>query len=121
MNAPRRMDSGSLFSGLAVTLLGVLFLLERFDVLRVGNVFRNYWPLFLVVIGVCKLVEPGRLWSGVWMIGLGLWLQLIVLHVAGLTFRTSWPLLLIALGGGMIVRTFTGRAQRQEEEGRHDS
>jgi len=121
MNAPQRIKSDSLVNGLAVTILGVLFLLERFEVLTVGHVFRTYWPLFLVFFGVCKLLEPGRISSALWLIGVGLWLQLVVLHVGGLTFRTTWPLLLIAAGGCMIVRAFIGRTPRHDEEERHGS
>lgn len=52
---PRRR---SIFSGLLLIFLGVLFLLFRFDPeLRLGHLIWRYWPIIIIVWGIAKLVD----------------------------------------------------------------
>ena len=44
---------GNLMSGLILIALGVLFLLNNFDMLDFGR----YWPLLLIVIGIGLLLK----------------------------------------------------------------
>ncbi len=130
MNEQRRpIDTDTLFWGILLIGMGTLFLLERLHIGDVHHVIRNYWPLFLVAIGVSKLFKPERAWSGLWLIAVGAWLQAVTLHLYDLTYESSWPLLLIILGGGMVLRAVfecTRRHRRQESndtpstEVRHD-
>jgi hypothetical protein len=73
------------------------------------------------MLGVPKLFQPRTMWSGMWLVALGLWLQAVRLHLYHLTFENSWPLLLIVLGGGIVLRTFfdgvTRRHRSAENEG----
>jgi hypothetical protein len=116
----RRADPGSLFWGIALIAIGALFLLDRFDVANFGFVIRRFWPLFLIAMGASKLLRRGQTWSGLWLIAIGTWLQLTVLHVFDLDFHSSWPLLLIAIGAGMIIRTFFDVRGRREREDADD-
>ena len=50
--------SSGLYWGIVLILLGLFFLLDNLDLLSVGDAFRDYWPVLLV------------LW-GAWMIGGG--------------------------------------------------
>ena len=129
MNTPRRpVDTDALFWGILLVGLGTILLLERLHIGDMRYVLRNYWPVFLIAIGASKLFKPGRMWSGLWLIGLGGWLLAVTLNLYGLTYESSWPLLLIILGGGMVLRAvFEGsRGKRREssdgttEEARHD-
>jgi lia operon protein LiaF len=48
--------SGRLFWGGMMILLGVLFLLHNLNVLDIGEVIHNFWPLILVAIGIKVLM-----------------------------------------------------------------
>jgi hypothetical protein len=117
-------DRSSLFTGLLFIGIGTLFLLDRLDVADFGDLIRTWWPMFLVFIGVSRFFERRRVWSGAWLIAVGLWLQATVLHLFGLRFNNSWPLLLIALGAVMTLRalfdTVTPAADASMEK-RHES
>jgi DUF4097 and DUF4098 domain-containing protein YvlB len=48
----------SIFSGVLLILLGVLFLLHRFHPeLRIGHLIGIYWPVLLILWGVAKLID----------------------------------------------------------------
>jgi DUF4097 and DUF4098 domain-containing protein YvlB len=48
----------SVFGGLILILIGVLFLLHHFrPELGIAHLFRVYWPLLLIVWGIAKLIE----------------------------------------------------------------
>ena len=114
MNDTRRQfDAGALFTGIVLIAFGVLFLLDRAGVADFGYVISEWWPMFIVVIGVTR-VASGRLWPGLWLVFIGTWLQAVELRVFGLTFGNSWPLLLIFVGAGMIVRTVVESRWRRE-------
>lgn len=52
------MQRRSIFGGLLVILLGLLFLLHYFvPGLGVGRIFSRYWPVLLILWGVAKLVD----------------------------------------------------------------
>lgn len=121
----QRIDGGALVGGLLLIGLGSLFLLDRLHVADFGDLVGTYWPLIIVVIGVPKLFHPRTVWSGLWLMAIGVWLQAVRLHWYDLTYGNSWPLLLIALGAGMVLRTFFESTARREgdvpREGRHGS
>jgi len=83
-----------------------------------SRTLRHFWPVFVVIVGVSKLVHLRSVWSGLWMIAIGAWLQAVTLHFHGLTFESSWPLLLMVLGAGIILRTIVGSFQRRDNEER---
>jgi Domain of unknown function (DUF5668) len=111
-DTPKRpIDTTALFWGLTLVALGTVFLLDRLGMADVHLFFRNLWPLFLILLGVSKLLRRRSVWGGVWFIALGVWLQVSILHLFGMSFNSSWPLLLIALGAGVIVRALTDAAR----------
>jgi hypothetical protein len=114
----RKFDTGALGAGFVLVTIGVLMLVDRYSVLDFGDLIRRFWPLALILIGIPKLVRRATLWSGLWLITIGTWLQLIQFRFLGMTYGNSWPLLLIALGGGMIVRAMLDVALPVEEH--HD-
>lgn len=122
MTETRRVDTPALFTGLLLIGIGGIFLLDQLDFASVGHLVRKWWPMILVMMGVPKLLRPTTIWSGLWMITIGAWLQIAHLRLWGLTYRTSWPLLLIALGAGMALRAmFDVVAPSQQREDRRDS
>ncbi|HUP46435.1 MAG TPA: DUF5668 domain-containing protein [Thermoanaerobaculia bacterium] len=114
--AGRKIDTGALTGGIIMITLGVLFLLSRFDVADFGHLIRRWWPMIPVMIGIPKLFSRETVWSGMWLITIGIWLQLCRLEVYGLTYSTAWPLLLIALGAGMVLRAVVESMLRPREE-----
>ncbi len=57
MSDPARQRQ-SVFGGLLLILIGVLFLLHHFrPELGIGHLFRIYWPLILIGWGLIKLIE----------------------------------------------------------------
>jgi hypothetical protein len=58
MTFHRRDEAESqLIAGLVIITIGVLFLLDQFDVIRFSEAIRIFWPLFLIWIGVSKLIR----------------------------------------------------------------
>jgi len=48
----------SIFTGLLLIILGVLFLIDRFDPsFALGHLIRLYWPVLIILWGVAKLID----------------------------------------------------------------
>lgn len=93
--------------GGAVLLLGIVFLLNNFDLIDIGPAWR-FWPLIVVAMGLSKIVQAENSLErrrGFWWTFIGLWLFVSVAHIFGLTFRDSWPILLIGVGISMIWKS----------------
>jgi len=103
----RRDDTGTLFVGLVLIGLGAIFLLHAEHAVRV------WWPMVIVFLGVAKVTR--NVWSGLWLISVGAWLQAIQLRFWNLTYGNSWPLLLIALGAVITFRAIFDTVARREE------
>ena len=113
-NRPPTVSSGRLVFGLALVALGLLFLLERFDLVSISLPWA-WWPLILVALGVGKMLdsrEGCEPQGGVWLVFVGLWLICNFQGYFGLTWENSWPLFLV-MGGAMIVwRAMRGEHRR---------
>lgn len=115
----RKIDTGRLTGGIVMITIGVLFLLSRLNIAEVSEVVRRYWPMFVVAVGVPKLFSRDTVWGGLWLIAIGVWLQMCRLEILGLTYASAWPLLLIILGAGMVMRAFVEAIAPRREE-RHE-
>jgi hypothetical protein len=123
MSRRGRIDSDGIFWGVLLIAGGTALLLQQLGVADLSWIMRTFWPLFIVLIGLSKLMHRRSIWSGLWMIALGAWLQAVTLHLYGLTYNSSWPLLLVILGSGMIGRTIIDSFRRRdamEGENRHE-
>jgi LiaF transmembrane domain len=116
----KQLDSGSLFCGVLLIVIGSMFMLDRMGYADLHDVLHNYWPMFLVAFGISRFLRRRHAWSGVSLIVIGLWLQATTLHWWDLTFDSSWPLLLIGFGAVMVARTLTGVLRGDSSEARHD-
>ena len=116
----RRIDRGALINGLVLIVVGILFLLDRLRVEDFGDLLRMYWPLVIILYGVSHLFRRESIWSGAWLVVIGAWLQLVRLHLFGLTYGNSWPLILIASGAGITLRALVDREVRTPKEGRSE-
>lgn len=111
----RKIDTGSLVAGVLMIGFGALLLVQQLDIVELHFVLRRYWALILVAIGVPMLFNPKKIWSGLWLVTLGFWLQVAHLRLFGLTYRNSWPLLLIALGAGITIRALIDTTTPKEQ------
>jgi hypothetical protein len=118
MNDTRKhIDHDGLFWGLLLMAAGAALLLQQLGITDLSSIFRNYWPLFPILIGVSKLFHRRSLWGGLTMIAIGAWLQAVTLHFHGITYESSWPLLLLILGASMIVRAVVDSIRRHADNG----
>lgn len=107
--SPRGLSSQMIIGSVVLTL-GVLLLLDQFDILNIGNIFQ-FVPLLFIALGVWQLVSNGfRHWVGPSiMIGLMTLLQLSILDlVDGAAVWRLWPLALVVAGIAMLRRQRAG-------------
>lgn len=97
----RGRDHGAIVPGLIMIAVGLVFLLDRFDVLVLRQVWQ-YWPMILIVLGLVKLVRPDGGRRSIFLLLLGIWLQISTLELYGLGFSDSWPLLIIFIGASFV-------------------
>ncbi len=92
---------GSLIIGLILVAVGVMFLLDNFNVIYIGEPITHFWPVLVIALGLVRIVQaetPSERRRGFFWTFIGLWLLVSVLHMFGLNFHNSWPILLIGLG-----------------------
>jgi hypothetical protein len=116
----RNIDRGALANGLLLIGVGFLFLLDRLHVEDFGDLLRTYWPCIIILFGISHLLRRESIWSGAWLITTGTWLQLVRLHLFGLTYANSWPLILIASGAGITLRALIDRPVSAPTEDRSE-
>jgi predicted membrane protein len=102
---PRRGVPPGIFSGLILIVIGILFLLDHMDVIHIGNLWK-FWPLILIVVGISKLFSQHNRLAGVVMILIGGYFQLTHLDLIHISWNTFWPLILIVVGVVMIFSRF---------------
>ncbi len=105
-------DLPRLVFGAILIVLGVLFALDRFDVIDAGRLW-DYWPLLLVAAGLARVLQPppchGRIFGGV-LVALGVLLLLANLDLLPFRVWELWPLILIAIGVHLVLRAAGSRA-----------
>ena len=117
MNATaRKIDVSTVTTGLILIGAGVVLLVSDFH-----DLVRVWWPMILVAIGAPRLFRRDTLWSGLWLIAIGVWFQSVRLHLFDLTFRNSWPLLLIVFGAGIALRAVFDAMSTEAKEERNGS
>jgi hypothetical protein len=123
----RSVRPGALAAGAILLLLGVAMLLDTSGTIDVP-VGRLIAPLVLIAIGSSILLEKsaivigrrrevdangnervrlrkrGDADSGLWLIGIGVWMMVSQLHLFGLNFRNSWPLFVVFAGIRIMMR-----------------
>jgi predicted membrane protein len=96
--------NGRLFFGIVLLALGVLLLLDNFDILESGPVLR-WWPVVLIAFGLMRMVQPGggKIF-GILLVIVGAALLLNNLDITSIRFWDLWPLFLVLLGVSMLWR-----------------
>lgn len=108
--------------GLGMVFVGTVILLQYLDLLSF-RVWREWWPLVIVAIGIGQVVASRTakgIGDGVSMVLMGGWFYVAANQIWDLSWRNSWPLALVAVGMGMVVRSiaagFIGRDRDAREE-----
>ncbi len=90
--------------GLFVVILGVVFTLNNLGVIDSED-YVKYWPAFLILYGVIKLIQcrvlSARIWAIAWIV-IGGTMLLNTLHLAHISIWDYWPLILVFVGLGMM-------------------
>jgi hypothetical protein len=119
-----RIHPGSqLVFGAVLILAGAALMLENWDILDIGPLWR-YWPLLIIGFGGVKLFNAGSReeeGSALWTVIIGAWLLVSVLHLWGLGFRETWPAVFIAFGVSILWKSLppknTVAAPREVSDG----
>src|SRR5437016_109550 len=97
---PARRPTARLLFGLAIIVLGVLFLLDNLGVADAGEVLR-WWPAVLIVYGVARLAGLGcraNLSAGLLFTLGGAWWLLHNIGVLSMGIGALWPVMLVLVG-----------------------
>lgn len=92
----RGRGRGGLLMGAILVLVGLAFLLDHMGYVSVYSVWR-FWPMLVVLGGVLNFVSRNRPW-GLFLMAVGVLLQLNELGITHFGWRDFWPMMLIALG-----------------------
>jgi predicted membrane protein len=92
--------------GATLIAIGVLFLLDRADVLDAGRVIGDWWPVVIIAFGLVTLAErPVSLLGPVLLVAVGVLLLLVSNDVLDTSaWNVIWPAALIAFGLTVLVR-----------------
>jgi predicted membrane protein len=92
----------NLVLGLAFVSFGVLFFLDNLDIVD-ARTYVRFWPLFLIVPGLIKMMQPGRgrVVGGILLL-LGTVFLLNSLDITYLGIRELWPLVLVLIGASIL-------------------
>lgn len=106
----RGIPAGTI-SGLVLIAIGTLFLLDHMNILHIGNLWK-FWPIILIIVGISKVFAEGNRVGGAMMLLIGAYFQLNNLGLIHLAWETFWPVLLIIAGVLMIGKRFERHFQR---------
>lgn len=124
MHSKRAKDPEvSIFEGLVLVAIGVVFLLSQFGWLPL-EFWRSGWPYVVIALGAIQLVvarSPRRVGSGVMTVLFGFWFLIAQREMYGLNWYRSWPLAFVAIGTGMVARAIAARVMYGKEAGNADA
>lgn len=92
--------SSRLITGLVIIVIGAAFLLNNIGVLSFGNLFSDWWPMFIVLAGVIIMINNPRSYLWALLVALfGVLLQLNQTGIIGFSpWQLIWPIIIIAIG-----------------------
>ncbi len=99
--ADLRDFQGRIFAGLLIIFLGIIFLLGSLGRLDVGDFFSDYWPLFLIFVGLWHIIgnQFQQNAFGLILILVGVFFLLVNLDILGQNvWRYFFPILIIIVG-----------------------
>ena len=105
MGSESRVNMSRIIFGLFIAWLGTIFILEQLGIMEIGNIWR-FWPVLIILVGVSKLFRThgAAITGGIFFIAVGTAFLLQSLHILSLDWRLLWPGLLVFAGLAMAVR-----------------
>jgi predicted membrane protein len=100
-------NGGRIFWGLALVVIGALFLLDRLGMHDFGYSISRYWPVIIMLVGLSILISSGfrRPLAGVILIGIGVVFQLRELDILEYdVWHYIWPAVIILIGLSLLIR-----------------
>jgi len=120
-NKITRYGTGRFFLGLALLIIGSLYLLNNLSFISVGHI-GHYWPVLFILFGLAKLMDYDGTYyrgSGIGWIFLGSWLLISMNGIFGLDFHDSWPILIIGWGVAILWKAFYRQSRTTFAEEHH--
>jgi len=99
--ADLRDFQGRIFAGLLIIFLGIIFLLGSLGRMDVGDFFSDYWPLFLIFVGLWHIIgnQFRQNALGLILIFVGVFFLLVNLDILGENvWKFFFPILIIIVG-----------------------
>lgn len=106
--------------GLLLVFLGVGILLDRADVLDLGDAISTWWPLILVAIGVSQLVRRDWADGGILILFGGVLQAWRLGYLPRDAWHYLWPIAIISIGLWLLSSTRRRSAGRIESKDRLD-
>lgn len=105
---PTHRLNGTVLFGLGLALLGIAMLTDPRDGWGI-YLPDGWWPVFVILFGIARLVDPGEeegrprsRRGGAWILGIGIWGLISETRILGFGYGTSWPLLIIVVGMAIV-------------------
>jgi cell wall-active antibiotic response 4TMS protein YvqF len=105
MASENRVHVGRIVFGLFFAWLGVLFFLDQIGWIDIGNWWR-FWPVILIVIGLVKLLTPPHrsVFGAIFLMALGGFFLFSELQIFHLQWRYVYPAFIVVGGLAMVFR-----------------
>lgn len=109
---------GEIVFGLLVVIVGVGFLLDVLNIADFSRVLADWWPIFVIIIGLVSLMSNPRVF--VWpllIVAFGVLLQLRELNIV--TFNIwglFWPVAIIIFGLTLLFRANRSKPEEADDK-----
>jgi len=117
-----RSATGQIVFGVALILLGVAMFTDPRDSWGI-YLPDGWWPVFVILFGVARLVDPCRVEGrprsrsfGAWLVAIGLWGLISETRLFGFGYSSSWPLLVTLIGAAIVWRALRAPQPRRLRE-----
>ena len=91
--------------GILLILIGFLFLMDTLDILNVGRVFAQWWPLILILTGFIRLKGRDKTGGALVFVAGIVFLSATLDIINWVSILRFWPLILIAVGVSVLLKT----------------
>jgi hypothetical protein len=105
--------------GVLLVIVGGLIFVDAIDVWDFRNLWRHYWPMVLLFIGLMMEIDSLRTRTnagGGYLLALGVWFQVAALRLFGLNYRSAFPLAIVVFGLLMIIHAIVDLPEEKAKE-----